>query len=268
MDSAVPTFFVISGFFLGLKLKKERRNISFKEYFKTYVHRYLYLYLFWTLIYLPFSLYHQISIHDNLIVAIITICRNIIINGQNWMSWSLWYLLAIVVSFIYVWIIRKISDNTWFYAAIGILSGTISYFLYFYTNLPFIRVYLTGLSFICSGIVATRLYEKPLYISIIILIIGFVISCSTHFLRWILWSMGIVLCCTKINLQSNKLYPWLRKMSSKIYLLHLIVLFFIWYVFRIRYSFLTTYLSTIALTILLSAIVIKIENYKYINTKC
>lgn len=94
---AVPFFFVASGFFLGEKIKYKEYD-SKLSYMRELLSKVTRLYVLWTIIYLPYSImgfYREgLGVGKSVLIYI----RNICLVGENYLSWPLWYLLAMIVS--------------------------------------------------------------------------------------------------------------------------------------------------------------------------
>lgn len=94
LQHAVPFFFITSGFLLHLKIKKKRDNKF--EILVEFLQKNIKLYLIWTIIYLPLTIY-GLYIEGNLsLYGLVIFFRNLLIVGENYFSWPLWYLLSLV----------------------------------------------------------------------------------------------------------------------------------------------------------------------------
>ena len=104
-DMAVPFFFIVSGYFLfaSENQKTERLKDSIKRTTK--------MYLIWSIIYLPLSVYGKIINEEGVISSIASIIRGWLIVGENYYSWNLWYLLALIVSFIIIYCFVRMGMN-------------------------------------------------------------------------------------------------------------------------------------------------------------
>lgn len=110
---AVALFFMASGFFLFVKIEIPCTQNG-ENRLKRFMVRTLRLYLLWSLIYLPFAIYGEIEIYNESIPkAIIKILRGTLLLGRNYLSWHLWYLLALVVSagILFWWLRKGVSEK-------------------------------------------------------------------------------------------------------------------------------------------------------------
>lgn len=130
---AVPTFFIISGYFLRTKLEDQ-------NYLKKYAKRILVLYFVWQLVYFPdlirFYCLGRFTTSDAILKLIFG-------------YWHLWYLLATVGGVLLLYYFRAISVRSKF-----LLLGFLFLFGYFYqflyktgflNNLPLIKLLYTGM---------------------------------------------------------------------------------------------------------------------------
>lgn len=99
MGLAVPYFFVASGFLLCNKLQISGLNsIQSEAYLKKWLIRIIRLYLVWTIIYLPYAVVGFCNEKLGFLKSVIVYVRNVIFIGENYLSWPLWYLLAMIVA--------------------------------------------------------------------------------------------------------------------------------------------------------------------------
>ena len=119
--AAVPFFFVVSGFFLFGKLFDEK-DFSDKEVrIDRWWRKTLRLYLIWSLIFMPYSILGLV--HDQLgpVKAISLYFRNLILVGENYLSWPLWYLLGMLWAGAIIWFANKLRLPFWSLCLIALL---------------------------------------------------------------------------------------------------------------------------------------------------
>lgn len=123
---AVPFFFVASGFFLYNKLKTQDYENQL-IYIRGWINRIARLYIIWTIIYLPYAIIGFYKDDITLIKCIIVYLRNVLLVGENFLSWPLWYLLAMIVvgCIYYVFIKFRINWKTTVLMAIFLVIGGI-----------------------------------------------------------------------------------------------------------------------------------------------
>lgn len=97
---AVPFFYACTGFFLIYSTPKQcLQSAMRRKIYKT-----IRIYLLWTAIYLPLTIYGWSIRGRSLFYNVLDFMRNLIIVGENFYSWTLWYLngLAVALLIIYV----------------------------------------------------------------------------------------------------------------------------------------------------------------------
>ena len=110
---AVPFFFMASGFLLFRKISLPL-NKDGEQRIKYYLKRMCRLYLVWTIIYLPLSIYGFYQDGISPLKALAAFMRNVILVGENYMSWPLWYLLALIVAVSIIYMLLKLKvSKTW-----------------------------------------------------------------------------------------------------------------------------------------------------------
>lgn len=92
---------------------------------KAYIKRICKLYLLWTLIYLPLSIYGFILVGMPILKSIAVFFRNILLIGENYMSWPLWYLLALIVAVGIIYLFLKIRVSIYGIVVISVLMALI-----------------------------------------------------------------------------------------------------------------------------------------------
>ncbi len=119
LSMAVPFFFVASGFLLGNKLNSTNGEGGL-VYLRKWLYRIGRLYLLWTFIYLPYAIYGFSIEKLGFIKSIAIYIRNIVLVGENYWSWPLWYLLAMFVAgcIIYLLLRCKVKRTYWYILAV------------------------------------------------------------------------------------------------------------------------------------------------------
>ncbi|WP_330608955.1 acyltransferase family protein [Coprococcus comes] len=121
-DVAVPFFFLASGFLVFDKVivlpKEEQERIILN-----YAKKILKLYLIWTVIYLPITIYDYVTNGESLIRNIFAFFKGLIFVGCHWNSWPLWYLLSVFYAFVLVRLIvykKGLSQKVLTILAVGV----------------------------------------------------------------------------------------------------------------------------------------------------
>jgi surface polysaccharide O-acyltransferase-like enzyme len=185
---AVPFFFMASGFLLFRKISLPL-NEEGEQRIKSYLKKICKLYLIWTGIYLPLTVYGFYQDGLSLLNSIAIFFRNILLIGENYMSWPLWYLLALIVAvgIIYVLLKLKLSKN--WVVVLGILMAIIGVALnYCKSNSIFQPVtdlyfslfqktrngFFVGFLYVSLGMFCSKLDKASLWHILLIFLIGFI----------------------------------------------------------------------------------------------
>ena len=102
---AVPYFFVVSGFFLGNKIRGQEPLHHVRRWLK---HVFV-LYAIWTVLYLPYTFYGFWIEQTKVTTAVIVFARNFLLVGENYMSWPLWYLLGMLMAGIIIYLFLRLG---------------------------------------------------------------------------------------------------------------------------------------------------------------
>lgn len=124
----VPFFFVVSGFFLSNKIKGHDYETKI-SYIQRWLSRIVRLYLIWTLIYLPYAVYGFIRDDLSWEKTLLVYFRNVILVGENFLSWPLWYLLAMIVSGCIFYIMIKFRIKEGYMLGIALCLAVICPFI-------------------------------------------------------------------------------------------------------------------------------------------
>ena len=245
---AVPVFFVFSGFFLYKSFISSNKNIN---KLKAYLIKVVKLYIVYTLIYIPLTIYGFI-IHDvSPLRAVFIFVRQFLFVGENFYSWPLWYLLALIVSvFIIICLLRyKVRVITIFiisllFTFIGILINYLNNVEHLPTIIDrFLTIYqkvftttrnglFVGLGCVSTGMLVAKYetnikkWNKAIYIL-------FCVAVGYYFYELPLGLnvMAFMVICVLIQPQINCMginkerSVWLRNMSTLNYFFHMYFLF-------------------------------------------
>ncbi len=150
---AVPFFYMVSGFFLFLKMPGERESNT--ERFRKWTVRALKMYLVWMAVYLPFTIYGFVQDSLTLRQCVLVFVRNLFFFGEFYMSWPLWYLLGLVWAGALFYVLSKIKCPLWTILAVGMLLSLLPLAFSGRSDSLFWKVF-------CDG----RLFRGFLFISI------------------------------------------------------------------------------------------------------
>lgn len=235
---AVPFFFMASGFLLFRKISlplNEEGELRIKSYLKKICK----LYLIWTGIYLPLTVYGFYLDGLPLLKSIAIFFRNILLVGENYMSWPLWYLLALIVAvgIIYALLKLKLSKN-WIVAIsvfMAIIGVGLDYSnenailqpitdLYFSVFLKTRNGFFVGFFYVALGMFLS--YKENMSLPLLLLtgILGFVgiiigVPLSSALVVWVIFVFSISFNYKSVNVGMALKY---RLMSSVVYFIHMI----------------------------------------------
>ena len=235
---AVPFFFMTSGFLLFRKISLPL-NEDGEQRIRTYLKRICRLYLVWTVIYLPLTVYGFYIDGLSLLKAIAIFFRNILLVGENFMSWPLWYLLALIVAVSIIYLLLKIKVSKTWIVIISVLMAFVGVGLnycqdhkllepvvdvYFKIFLNTRNGFFVGLMFVSLGMLCARLENVAWSTWFCILVLGTV----GMILQYSLFNapMTFALCVLTISLRTRNIYSGfatlMRTMSTVVYFTHMI----------------------------------------------
>ena len=235
---AVPFFFMASGFLLFRKISLPL-NAEGELRIKSYLKKICKLYLIWTVIYLPLTVYGFYQDGLPLLKSIAIFFRNILLIGENYMSWPLWYLLALIVAvgIIYALLKLKLSKN-WI-VVLGILMAMIgvaldyckdnSYFLsvtdlYFSLFQKTRNGFFVGFLYVSLGMFCSKLDRASLWQILLVSLIGFIgmylsLPLANSLVVFALFVISIAMRGDVFSARTSQNY---RHLSSIIYFCHMI----------------------------------------------
>ena len=124
----VPFFFVASGFLVWYKIGNSSIDVK-KAKLRRWINKTFRLYIVWTMVYLPFTIYG--FWHDGIPVlkSLVVFIRNVLLVGQNYLSWPLWYLLGMLVAGVITYLIvvvwKRKMRVLYFIATFFAISGVL-----------------------------------------------------------------------------------------------------------------------------------------------
>lgn len=223
-DIAVPFYFISSSYLLFNKIKDMKKEDKLTN-IKKYILRMLYLYIIWLIIYSPITIYMYIK--DDLygINLVIDIIKKLFLTGMIGTCYQLWYILYTIYSSIIIYIFIKKDININYLLIMSILLVIIGYFV----NIDLIKYIISqlgcGLLYMSLGNVFNKIKYNNTLVLFVLLIITYLLSIFASayikYLNPILLFMLVI----NIKVKDNEVYKVLRKSSTLIYFIHLIILF-------------------------------------------
>lgn len=240
IHSAVPFFFVTSGFFLWQKF----RASDFATCILIgYTKKVLIMYAFWIVVYLPLSIGTIIHGSDQLVLL-----KRIILVGEIPFSWPLWYLHALVVSIFIIWCFVKRRAHLSVIWLIGLglmalgfainkadvnsISPSLKAAIEWYND-----VFMTtrngiflGIGYVTTGMMISKyqayIKSKAYNMFLGVALLAAAIMC--FILEVDYWTLlsgtAIFIICKNISLPSSPIYCILRSLSTIIYVSHMLIL--------------------------------------------
>lgn len=234
---AVPFFFITSGWLIHRKISQMSKYEITKYLDKKIISTIKILGL-WLLIYLPISIIYYKSCSTTIFHDIAVYTFNLIIKGESYFAWTLWYLYALAISLIAFRI--TFTKNTY-----QVIAGIFFFITYLIAN-NFIQTpeYITifcekplgGGIYMFSGYLLFSIMNKIKSFEIAYSILASIFSIGLYCFELPLWQLfggiGIFLICLSTNLKSNStIFLKLRSQSMWIYFSHMYILFMLNFLF-------------------------------------
>ena len=240
IHSAVPFFFVTSGFFLWEKFKSSNFATSILI---DYTKKVLIIYAFWIVVYLLLSIGTIIQDPDLLVLL-----KMAIFLGEIFYSWPLWYLHALVVAVFIIWCFVKCRVHlsvVWLIglglmalgfainkADVNLLSPPLQAAIEWYND-----VFMTtrngiflGLGYVTTGMMISKYqtYIKSNVYSMLLGVVLLAVAIMCFIIDVNYWTLmsgtAIFIVCKNISLPPAPIYHTLRSLSAIIYVSHMLIL--------------------------------------------
>ncbi len=247
---AVPFFFLRSGFFLFQRMEEALPSLA------RYTGKMARQYLLWTAVYLPIAIYGAVRNGGSLLAAAGKYVFQFLFVGEQFYSWPLWFLLALVYAGVFLWGLYRLGAKPGLVLALSLavylLSFVITYAALWATgslgqapaelspvaqalwqlqNAPFeIGRVLVGMGYVPLGLVfARRERLLPRWAALAVLAASAALALRfgwfTDTPLLMLPAVALFDLLRNIRLGEGKLYAALHEASSWIYYLHMIVFF-------------------------------------------
>ena len=291
---AVPYFFIASGYtlFLNFQISKQREGML--KRIKMYIKRIGVLYIVWTIIYIPFAIYDYHNNDVGFIYDFVLFIRGMVLIGDHFYSWPLWYLLSLFYSLliIYYLLLKNKSIMYIFICSMifFILSLIINQFLVvnyqngFLGKITYLFSYtfgsgrlFIGFLYVMIGVLLASYNTevnsnkgKVLFFALLVIAIYFQIY-PTIFISKLLFVLivtSIFKYSLSLKLNNDKLGYWFRKCSTVMYFTHMIFFFYYTLIFKsfVYYGY-DAFTISIILPTIFTFIVIKYQSkFKILKT--
>lgn len=278
----VPYFFIAAGFFLFPKVYKSPDKTTQLQALWLYLKRIISLYMYWTIIFLPVTLWHFAK--DDLIMEkdVVLFIRGTFFFGENFYSWPLWFLLSMVYSLAFISLLMFINlrVKTIFYISILVFAMAMifNYLVIGENHNKYLimlgkvikYLFLTGRLFtgmfylMVGGLIAMNKMRisKPVVVLLLMLAITFQFVKIEMISPFLFSILPVTLFCLTVDLKlegiKNGLF--LRKCSTVMYFTHMIVFFLYTLIFKtFPYFGWDAFLVSVAVPMVLTPIIIRNE---------
>ena len=279
-DLAVPFFFLACGFLLAVKTTELNEKDTFDS-IKNHAMKILKMYLVWTVIYLPIAIYHFFDIKETTLRAILLYLRNFIFIGEQYNSFQLWYLLSTIYSLAII-VILRIAKKRFALVCTSVIASVVSII---FSSLSNYNGTLHGSAFMLQNIIRYsfgngRLFNGLVFIPIGMLIAnrnidalkgasmligGIAVGCYSEniIINWyalIIAAIGLFCIVISIRINKNKLYLYMRNLSTSIYLVHMYVwTFFYYFVYGKKTFGIIPFVFTAVISTIIGIVVILVQ---------
>lgn len=230
---AVPYFFISSGFLTARKLRSFNSEMEKDRYLRNRIIEVFKVFVIWIVIYLPLSI---VSLGDDVSIQekIFTTAKDIITRGHSHLSWPLWYLYSLIITFIFIYVLRRRRNAIFILLTFYLVTSFIVYLSAFTPNIWIQRIgfyfenpFGGGLPIIIGFITCDYPAYFKIYLSIIFLIL---LSICLFYLEMpyfqVAGGLGLFALSLRIKLSDRRkaLYNWARTVSMWNYYIHMYIL--------------------------------------------
>lgn len=244
MGSAVSFFFITSGFLLQSKII--RKNNSRTVLKGTFI-RILRLYIIWILLYLPISIIYYNTNDQDYKHDILEYLRGVFFIGETAYACTLWYLLALAVSLLFIYILYRLKLSLSQIWVISILLMIIGYFIKIHSDsdIPMLRnIAKINSFFFSSNLNRNGLYYGFAHVSTGMMIRAYFSQIRNGFIAgflclllsyimfiynipfyYLLAGCGFFLISISYNPKSKDIYHRIRIDSMFVFLIHMYIIY-------------------------------------------
>lgn len=202
------------------------------------------LYIFWTIVYMPLTVYNYIKNDYSITYSLLDFARGFMLLGEHYNSYILWYILSSIYALLFIWLLMR---RNWQFKTIVMACNILMIFGFIFTELVTIedslhaplaiptkilwvllgprgRIFM-GFGYISIGMLIAQ-HDKYFgfwrYIALIIGFAGAVFSDGFEkSLSFVCLSVPLFLLIKDIEHKNNELYLICRSCSTVMYFLHL-----------------------------------------------
>lgn len=243
-DISITSFFCANGFF-GFKNLDLKKCLSDRKIFWTRWKKNVCKYFLWNIIYFPLMFYGEFFVYQSSAVkGLLKLSRTLFFSGWHFYSWTLWYMLALIISLAIIGICQKKIKCIYIFISAGCLyvvgimieqlsrsGNTIEiiqlYYQLFYTTR---NAFFYALLFVSFGMLWSKKKSPKITFNFlygIILIIFFGVFCFSHDNLLIERICAAGICCLlfiiilNISLPKSSLWRIMRGISICLYFVHM-----------------------------------------------
>ena len=240
METAVPFFFICSGFFLQNKIIESR---NYQYTLKNYFMKILRLYILWHLLYLPLYLKYMWTNEHSFFEDLKYCTHMFLFVGEIYFSWPLWYLHGLLISIIIIYLLRKVRLSMISIWVISLIMMLIGYFiseiiksndktiLYFVCqkivdllgtadrNGPF-----RGFTLVSTGMIIRQYHykiNKGIAVGSILIGFSFIMNMYSMPFSLVCSGGGLFIFSASLKVKNHPIYATLRTHSILIYFMHM-----------------------------------------------
>lgn len=241
---AVPYFFMSSGYLLASKIKWTFDEDDISK-LRRHLFKIIKMYIVWTVIYTPLSIYHFISEGKNPIIATLSYIRGLLLIGEHYNSWPLWYLLSTIYALSVIIFFLKKYKKIDVIVMIAVFSSVVCVGITAFVEYAGVYVHLlevarkiiklsiingrifSGLVYIPLGMIFSRKKLSPV-INVFMLVGASIVhifaknAFASGYLT-IISSIGLFGLVEILTLSDRLLYSRLRFYSTSIYFIHMYI---------------------------------------------
>lgn len=254
-----------------------------KEIIIVYIKKSLKTYILWTIIYLPITIYGWKVYNLTITEGIINFIKNVIFRGENFYSWPLWYMLGTVYSGIIYFLIckvKRIKNKSLIIAFVFFIVSIIVNLLInnkedfrgiIYNCVNILeKIIASGriLSGVAYTIIGTYIARNNTNLviskSIILLLIGIflevILPSYINEVGVLIYVVMLFLIILNIKLKDNDVYLILRKNSTIIYFIHMIICFIYTFLFKeFPYYGLDQFILVTLISLIIASIIVFLD---------
>jgi len=249
---------------------------------KKYIINMLKLYLIWAAIYFPIAVYHYVSTDEEILKSVFLYIKNFVLFGEWHYSWQLWYLLSTIYGALLIYSLFKLKIQEWQIFVVGLfiyvlhlliiaLANTeaqegVVYYISKVTRFAFLEGKIfSGCYYLIFGMCIAKFAKRTNFVlALLIFILSSVlyVICQMDIFK-LLGYVSFFELVRAINLKDRPIWFYLRKSSTVIYFVHMMIFFIYTKIAGEENNYgMTGFIITTVVSVTVSYIYIKFFNKK------